>query len=281
MAGTATQDLEVVDKEIETLPEASGVVGGALGIDDQIALSENIGRLVEAQNKIRMALLKLAQQGDWVVFGEEDKQKAELGFAGAMRIGSTLGVNFTNWTAEKERDTDEKGAWYRWNFECDATFRGRTVRVYGRAGSRDKFFGKAHGAFKELHEIDEGNIKMAARRGAMKEGVKVLFGLHHMDPKELEKYGVRLERAQGYSHKSADAQAEESKSVTVKVADITMKDGGTWKKYTVKDVEGAAYTTFSESLAKVAKEAKAGDKAVTITYTTGKYGPEIKGLVIA
>lgn len=276
------KEIEVVDPEIEAAPEASGIVGGALGIDDQLALAENIDKLVEAQNKIRMALLRLAQPGDWVVFGEGEKKKAEIGFAGSMRVGSTLGVNFTNWTAEKEKDTDEKGQWYRWNFECDASFKNRTVRVYGRAGSRDKFFGKAHGSYKELHDVDEGNIKMAARRGAMKEGVKVLFGLHHMNPAELERYGVSLEQAQGYAFKGAEAQASESKSVTVKISEVTMKKGNNWTRYSVKDVEGVVYSTFSESFAKVAKEAKESDKSAVITFITNpKYGPEIKGIVLA
>lgn len=274
---------EVIDEaEVETLPEATGLVAGALKIDDQLALAENIEKLVGAQNKIRMALLRLAQSGDWVLFGDGDKAKAELNFAGAMRIGSTLGVSFLNWSAEKETGTDEKGSWYRWNCECDAVFRGRTVRVYGRASSRDKFFGKAHGEYKELHDIDEGNIRQAARRGAMKEGVKVLFGMHHMDPSELEKYGVKMERASGVSFKSAEKASAETQSVTVKIADVRMKKGDNWVKYTITDAEGVSYNTFSESLAKVAKEAKTADKAATISFVVNeKYGNELKAIEIA
>lgn len=273
-------DAEIVDdeNEIDTLPVTTGVVGGALGIDDQLALAENIGKMVEAQNKIRMALLGLAQRGDWVVFGNGEAEKAELGFAGAMRIGATLGVSFSNWQAEKETGTDEKGAWYRWNYECDAIFRGRIVRVYGRASSRDKFFGKVRGEFKALHDIDEGNIRMAARRGAMKEGIKVLFGLHHFEPDTLKKHGVKLEGAMGHDFKSADKAAEETQTVTVNVSDVRMKKGDNWTKYTVIDSENVSYSTFSETFAKVAKDAKEANKTVTIGFTGGKYGNEIKSI---
>lgn len=278
----AMTEAEVMeDAEMETLPVATGVVAGTLAIEDQLALAENIGKLVDAQNKIRMTLLKLAQSGDWVVFGDGEKAKAELNFAGAMRIGSTLGVSFLNWSAEKETGTDEKGQWYRWNYECDAVFRGRTVRVYGRASSRDKFFGKARGEFKELHDIDEGNIRQAARRGAMKEGVKVLFGMHHMDPTELEKFGVRMEHAAGVSFKSAETKAEESQTATVTVQDVRMKKGDNWTKYTIIDTEGVAYSTFSETFATVAKEAKSTGKNVVVTFVVGKFGPEIKGIANA
>jgi len=275
----AITEAEVIEEnEVETFPEATGVVGGALGIEDQLALAENIGKLVDAQNKIRMTLLRLAQSGDWVIFGDGEKAKAELNFAGAMRIGSTLGCSFTNWSAQKETGADEKGSWYRWDYECDAVFRGRSIRVYGRAASRDKFFGKAHGEYKALADVDEGNIRQAARRGAMKEGVKVLFGMHHMDPKELEKVGIKMDSATGVSFKSAETKSEEAQTATVAVQDVRVKKGDNWTKYTIIDVEGVSYSTFSESFATVAKEAKASGKQVTITFVRGKFGPEIKGI---
>lgn len=275
----AITEAEVIDEnEVETFPEATGVVGGALGIEDQLALAENIGKLVDAQNKIRMTLLRLAQSGDWVIFGDGDKRKAELNFAGAMRIGSTLGCSFTNWSAQKETGADEKGSWYRWDYECDAMFRGRSIRVYGRASSRDKFFGKSHGEYKALADVDEGNIRQAARRGAMKEGVKVLFGMHHMDPNELEKNGVKMDSAMDVSFKSAETKSEETQTATVAVQDVRVKKGDNWTKYTIIDVEGVSYSTFSETFATVAKEAKTSGKQVTITFVKGKFGPEIKGI---
>lgn len=201
--GNDTKDLEVVEDEIEAGPEAGGLVSAGVnaGVADQLYLAENINKMIDAQNRIRIAILGLAQPGDWVIFGGKDTQKAEIGFAGSARIASTLGISFTNWTGIKQTGTDEKGEWYRWEFECDASMGKRMVRVYGRAGSRDKFFGKKDGEFKPLHDVDEGNVKMAARRAAMKEGTKVICGLHHMDPEFLISKGVKLTSAGGYEFK--------------------------------------------------------------------------------
>lgn len=273
------------DKMLEVLPENTGVIArNKSDVEDILFLAENIDKIVQAQNKIRMALLKLAQPGDWVTFGKDDKKKAEIGFAGAMRIGATIGVSFIDWVAEKETGTDEKGEWYRWNYECTAIYRNRTVRVFGRASSRDKFFGKEYGEYKQLHDIDEGNIKMAARRGAMKEGVKVMFGLHHMDPKEIEKYGVKLEHAGKVEFKSKETQQNEATqeilSVVVQIGGITKKvdPKGKWTRYTLIDTDDVKYTTFDKAFAELADKAKVAKQTVNIEYVTTQYGNDIKNV---
>lgn len=283
------QEIEKLEGEqdIELMPENTGIITHSkTDVEDILFLAENIEKVVQAQNKIRMVLLKLAQQGDWVVFGKGDKSKAELGFAGAMRVGATIGVNFTNWAAEKETGTDDKGEWYRWNYECDAMYRNRTIRVFGRASSRDKFFGKEYGEYKQLHDIDEGNIKMAARRGAMKEGVKVLFGLHHMNPAELEKYGIQLEYANKYEFKNKEEQAEtaqETQTIVVSVESITKKvdPKGKWTKFSVQDTEGAKYSTFDKTFAELADKAKANKQAIKIDYVSTQYGNDIKNITFS
>lgn len=278
----ATGAPELIETELETFPDTTGVIRSDVSFEGQLALAANIEKLVEAQNKIRMTLLRLSQAGDWVLFGDGEKEKAELDFAGAMRIGSTLGVNFTNWSAEKESGTDNIGQWFRWNHECDAIFRERLVRVYGRASSRDKFFGKVRGEYKQLIDIDEGNIRMASRRGAMKEGVKVLFGLHHMDPKELSKFNVPMIKSQGHVFKKAEEQANdmrESESVSVMVKSVTKKEGSGWVRYTITDTDGAFYTTFSKSIAAIANDSITLKTLITIHFTSGKYGNEIREII--
>ena len=281
----SAQEIEPIDEVIETEPESGGLVSAGVnaGVADQLYLAENIHKMIEAQNKIRIAILGLAQPGDWVIFGKDDKAKAEIGFAGAARIASTLGISYTNWTASKEKGTDEKGEWYRWEFECDAVIGKRLIRVYGRAGSRDKFFGKQDGEYKALHDVDEGNIKQAARRAAMKEGTKVLCGLHHMDPEFLKTKGVKLSSASGYSFKGKEESAAEAETASVVVENVTVKqgtakNGKTWTKYTVTDSEGVAYSTFSETMATEAKKAKESKTAVSITFSKGAYGPELSSI---
>jgi len=289
------------DMILDTLPETGGGIVSSLSspnnaIDAQLFLADNIEKLIAAQNKIRIAILKLAQPHDWCVFGSGESAKAELGFAGAMRIASVVGISFVNWVGKKESGRDELGEWYRYEFECDAIFRGKTVRVYGRAGSRDKFFGKKGGEYKQLHDIDEGNIKIAARRSAMKEGVKVLLGLHHIDPAFLKNQGVILSFAGGYEFKPASSSsssadndngkgdAEVTESISTKIADVVIgkkgdeKKGEKWTKYKITDEKGISYNTFSESFAKVAKELKENGNTAIIIFKKTKFGNDIKSL---
>lgn len=274
--------------ELETTPEAGGIIGNSKESAESIFwLADNIERLTEAHNKIHLAMLKLAQPGDWMLFegGKDKSAKAEIGFAGSLRIASRVGVSFINWTAHKETGRDERGEWYRWEFECDAIFRNRTVRVYGRFGTRDKFFGRAYGADKAIYDINEGDVKIAARRACMKEGVKVHFGLHHMDPSYLKKNGIALESAGGHSFKGRDEEASETEVVTVEIDVITVKKGTTkagkpYSKFTVKDVEGVGYSTFSETFAEKAKESKESGNLAEIHFVKTQYGPEIKAIEI-
>ena len=274
--------VEAIEPDIETTPEAGGLIATSReSVEDLYYLADNIEKMISAQNKIRLAVLKLAQPGDWVTFGKEDKEKAEIGFAGALRIGSTLGVSFTNWESKKETGRDDIGEWYRWEFECDSVFRGRIVRVYGRAGSRDKFFGKDKGEFKEIHDIDEGNIKMAARRAAMKEGVKVLFGLHHMDPTYLKANGVKLASAGGYAFKSTDEKAAETQNITEIIKDAILAKSGkkangqAWNLYKITMADGSELATFSDTEHKKAVEFVKSGQVAQVNFKINDKGSKV------
>src|SRR3990167_6232559 len=252
MSGEGTELIE--KEEIELMGAKSGAVVPVSGDEQLIALetmAKNADRMIAAKQKVWAVLLKVAKPGDWTVFEGQGKKKAELGHGGAMRYAAFLGISFTNWSAAKEVGTDDKGNWYRWDYECDCIFAGRTIRVYGRAGSRDKFFGKAKGEFKELHDVNEGDIKIAARRAAMKEGVKTMLGLHHIPPEELEAAGVKMETAGGDSFKSDDekkGEATDVKTLTIKVEKVTQKETKNKKIiYTIHGAEGDKFDTWSKT----------------------------------
>jgi len=99
----------------------------------------------------------------------------------------------------KEKGLDDKGEWYRWEFEADATLNRKTIRFMGRAGSRDKFFGKANGELKIISDISEGDIKMAARRAVIKEAVRSMLGLRHIPLDMLTGLGVKVAEAKGHT----------------------------------------------------------------------------------
>lgn len=205
-------EVETVQEEtnaLKPMKEETGITADYLKQLDFVA--NNIDRFVTAQDKIWRAILKIAKEGDWVIFGDDRKESVCLSGPGAERIASRIGVSFNNWQEKKDKGSDEKGDWYRYWFECDASFGGRTVRAIGRASSRDKFFGRANGQWKELSDIPEDNIRMAAFRGAMKEGVRILFGLRNIPKEEFLKAGIPLINTSGHKFQNKNTSAPENK----------------------------------------------------------------------
>lgn len=278
------KDIEILKNEIEPTPQSGGIVPAESQdqINELIKFAENITQIIESQNKIRMAILKLTQPADWIVFGKI----AELGFAAANRIGSTLGVSYCDWSSEKINGSDEKGSWYRWEYQCTASFRGRSIRVYGRYSSRDKFLGKKDGMFRELYDVDEGNIKMAAMRAAKKEGVKDLFGLHHLDFEHLKKYGIDLSSAGGHDFKNKDQQVEATQVINEKIKDERLeksgkrKDGSTWNLYKITSESGVELFTFSDTERKKAMEAIKNELVANISYTINDKGSKVVDSIV-
>lgn len=183
-------------------------------------LAENIDRFLTAREKIWHGILKMAKPDDWVVFESRTKEgkvrsSVCLTGAGAERIASlSPGIQFVNWKeAVKEVGEDENGPWYRYWYECDAIYGGRIIKAIGRASSRDKFFFLHYGKMRDLSEIDEGNIKIAAYHNCMKEGVKILFGLRNIPKEEFEKAGISLVYARKAEFPSKEeAQAKKEKA---------------------------------------------------------------------
>ena len=215
-----TQDIEIV----ETQPDAGdeNKILEETGISDKYLahldfVAKNIDRFVSAKQKIWQAILRLAKDGDWVVFESEDKNSPTgkrssvcLSGPGADRIASSIGINFSKPEEKKDLGEDEKGKWYRYWFTGEASFGGRSITVMGRASSRDKFFGIAYGQLKELSDIDESNIRMAAYHNYLKEGVKILLGLRNIPLDEFTKVGIKLSYARRYEFKKPNGQATTS-----------------------------------------------------------------------
>jgi hypothetical protein len=279
--------------------------------DDQfqtiIRLAQHSEELGKAFDKLRKFVLARALPGDWVRFGSDGKPGyLELSGAGSFRIASVLGISWTNWKSWKEQGTDPKGEWITWWYQCDAYFGARKIEcIQGRAGSRDKFFGyTSEAGWKELSDVRETDIQVAARRNAMKEGVKVMLGLLHIPEEAAASLGLPLhvvrghtfvskgqppaaasggsEAPKGESKESAQAPAAEHQKTTITIKDVTVKSGKTgntsWNRFCIISDNDARFTTFDANLAQTAKDAKAGGSQIEIEFTTGQYGNEVKNL---
>lgn len=297
---------EIQEATIESaalVPEAFHPTTNEDQIQTIMRIAQQSEELGKAFDKLRRFVLQRALPGDWVRFGSENKPGfLELSGAGSFRIASVIGISWTNWKSWKEQGTDAKGDWITWWYQCDASFGSRKIEcVQGRAGSRDKFFGYTNEAgWKELSDVRETDIQVAARRNAMKEGVKVLLGLLHIPEEAANSLGLPSNVIRGHTFvgrasaptppssgdslttetnkESAPAVNSDIQKTTISVKDVTMKTGPNWTRYTVISDRDAKFTTFDANLATVAKEAKANGSQIEIGFLTSKYGNEIKSL---
>lgn len=297
---------ETEDTTVENLPIEAETFQPLAGNDkyqNLLDVADKIEAVGKACDKIRRFVLGRALQGDWVRFGTEGKPGfLELSGAGSFRIASILGISWTKWKSWKEQGTDTKGAWYTWWYECHVGFGNRVIEcVQGRAGSRDKFFGyTSEAGWKELSDVRESDIQVAARRNAMKEGVKLMLGLLHIPEESAASLGLPSHVVRGHTFgknqapaaaaasadspktDAAPASNPEHQKTTITIKDVTVKSGKTgntsWNRYCIISDNDARFTTFDANLAQTAKEAKASGSQIDIEFTTGQYGNEIKNL---
>lgn len=281
---------EAVETEIDVTPQA----GSELNLNKFQAImqfSEQTEKIGRALDNIRKFTLARALPGDWVRHGDN----INLSGPGAERVLSALGLmgitsSFTGWKYWKDTGTDKLGDYYVWYYEATVQIGGLTIeKVQGRAGSRDRFFGYAHGAWKDLSEVKESDIRMAARRGVIKDGVKLALGLRSIPAEAAASLGLdptkikTVEFGSGGNTGASAAPAAKAgtplfvKSVTTR--NIKKKDGSAMAVYVIADENGTAYETFSESIAKAAKgymESKV--KAIFDHEPNGKFAPKLKSM---
>lgn len=275
-------DVESLDtKEIEVVQTGNSLIDTNQGsMQDMEWLANNIGDIADRYKKTLMGILRLTMPGDFVEFGSKGKKTIELTTAACERI-AIAGVSLFNSTIEKEVKKDAKGEFYNYIATAKATFRDRSVDVESIVSSRDPFYGVKGGKFKEISDISENDIRRAARRGLMKEGVKVLLGLRRLDPDELNSMGISLTKVGGYNFQDKDEVAENTSVIVERIENVTQK---ATKKSILFFVYagGEAYRTFSESFAEIAKECmgisltkNASQSFAEISYQKTQYGNQI------
>ena len=220
-----TVDVEIGGDEIDAVTSTPGVPSVIETLSNEKALeayefvAANIDRLVIAQRKIREGIYKIALPGDWVVFGSDGDSKkapedevANLSYGGCTRIVNTLRTSVTN-RSELQRipHKDEKGDWYEYRQSADFSWNGILIKgVMGVVSTRDKFFGKAYGKIKDVWDVQEHWVARACHRAVIKEGVKLIFGLHQIPVKDLKAAGVHIEDAKSYKFNKSNDQQDPS-----------------------------------------------------------------------
>lgn len=244
------------------------------GMDAVIAVAEKMDAYTKAMDTIINAIIKRAYPGDFVCHAQEndpeEKKKANIGAAAAERIATFLGIQERNWTmGVKEWSDDHKH--FTYIYEADFGFKNRWVHAIGRAGTRDKFFGFAKGAWKALEDVQEDHIRTAAFRGCRKEGVRLLLGLRSIPVKKLIQLGYNAAeinyagfesrgKTLGDTAKAVDAKTGMAEKV-ITVAEISPAEGVSkatnkpWRRLDIRDTDGVLWLMWSAPGGKGKREA--------------------------
>lgn len=261
---------EVADRDLEVLPS---IELNQSKLDAMIQFADKAEQFGKSLDKIRTFVMARAISGDWVQHGD----KINVSGPGAERILSALGlmgvpISFTNWISSKDTGTDKNGNWVQWWYTADVEIGGlRLGKIEGRAGSRDLFFGFEHGKWKDLADVKETDIRMAARRGVFKEAIKVALGLRGIPADQAAILGLDVKKIKKVEYGSAKtgtgvigAQGEfvaVVNDVVIKRQKPADKEGkGGYTIMAIKFANDIVAETFDTKIAEKAKELK-GKKA--------------------
>ena len=270
-------DAEVVDSSL--VPVASEAL---------VELAAQAERRVEAINKIKQYSLRLTQPGDWV----DQNGRPYLQVSGAEKIARLFGIS---WRIDEPIREELEGGHYIYTYKGYFSLAGAEIEAIGSRSSKDPFFKRyvyVNGQRKELppSEIDPGDVKKAAYTNCIGNGITRLLGLRNISYDDLEKVaGIKREQITRIEYrnksKQEDATPTEIQEIIGEVTDVRMKKGKTkngkdYVLYTIL-IGNDQYRTFSESFAKLAKEAKETGTSVVLKFTEDNYGYNVESIELA
>lgn len=257
-----------------------------------MALAENAEKRVDALNKIKRAALKATNARDWT----DQNGNPYLQVSGSEKVGRVFGVS---WRIDEPVFEKEEGGHFTYTYKGYFSLAGAEIEAIGTRSSRDGFFKKYDYSKKDENgksiktelpasEIDKGDVKKAAYTNCIGNGVTRILGLRNLTWEDLKEFaGIEREQVTGkIDYKKNGKQqtgiaSEGAQTVTIGVSDVKLKtgekNGKKWTKYIIKTANGD-FETFSESNAKLAKEAFEAGLQVEITYTENQYGKSIEAI---
>ena len=253
--------------------------------DTLISLAEQAEKRIDAMTKIKKVSLKLTNRHDWTDQGG----KPYLQVSGAEKIARMFGIS---WRISEPTLENQEGGHFGFTYKGFFSLAGASIEVIGTRSSKDGFFKKysyVNGDKTELppSEIDRGDVKKSAYTNCIGSGITRILGLRNMTYEDLQEFaGISKEDIGVIDYKKkgktdSGIASEGSQKITASVSDVRKKtgekNGKQWTSYIVKAGEGE-YKTFSESNAKIAKEALEAGLQVEISYTVGKFGNDIESI---
>lgn len=265
--------------------EAVGAEIPAIADDNLVAVAEAAEKRIDAMIKIKRLALKMTNPHDWTDQGG----KPYLQVSGSEKVGRLFGIS---WRIDEPIFETEEGGHFGYTYKGYFTLGGVTIEVIGARSTKDPFFKKYRdGAELPVSAIDKGDVKKAAYTNLLGSGITRILGLRNLTWEELTEAGISKDAVSKVDFKKGGKQqeaiaSEGAEAVETFVTDIKMqtkkKDGSLMKSPLYKiNCEGKEYKTFSDTLAKTAKEAKEAGRKIKITFTRNQYGMDAESVTFA
>jgi hypothetical protein len=286
--------------EVMEAPESALEVVGDQNLNQSsydaiIKFSEQTEKIGKALDSTRKFMLNRACNGDFIT---HNGKTVNVNGPGSERILSALGLmgvawSLTDWKKYKDEGHDANGAWFTWWYSAEATLGNMKLgRIEGRASSRDKFFGFKDKKWKDLADVKEPDIQMAARRCVYKELVKIGLGMRNIPIEDAVAMGLQKEKIAKVEFGSeGETKVEAAPAGTSVLLTKVNRFKGTYKsgknvgkdyvKYYLTDDKGAKYATFDEKIALSADKWVSFKTPVVIQYEVSKFGNDIKSIAEA
>ena len=266
------------------------------GMDRQIQVSEDQKRLVKSvvfpgctDDELKLYLFECDRRGvhplDRLVFPIKRKEKD-----GGFRITFQCSVDYLRAEAADTGEYDGQDEPTFGAVDGNGYPESATVAVYktgisrpttGTARWKEYYPGEALGFMwrkMPYHMLAKCAEVLALRKAFPKR----LAGLYV--PEEMQNTDAG-EKPPLTPPKKKEAPAAGLESAVILIKEITYKDGtgakGAWRKFTITDLNGNTYGTFSETMATDAKNAKESGAPCAVTYKVTKYGNDLESLEIA
>lgn len=258
----------------------------AIGDSTLLALAEQAEKRVGALNKIKRAALMATNARDWT----DQAGNPYLQVSGSEKVARVFGIA---WKIDDPSLETEESGHFAYTYKGYFTVAGATIEAIGTRSSKDGFFKKYAGYGddrKELppSEIDKGDLKKSAYTNCIGNGITRLLGLRNLTWEDLQESGITKDSVGRVDYKKAGKTntgiaSEGSQKVTAGVTDVRKTTGTNkktnkpWTQFVIKAGE-AEYKTFSESNAKIAKEALEAGLQIEIGYTVNDFGNNIESI---
>jgi hypothetical protein len=199
---SSNEEPVVREKEMEIMD----ISNDAASLEKMVAATE---KSVEFFKKIRIISLKLTNEKDWLLQGDGISPSE----SGMQKIGIAWGIDITLFDdPHLDWFQDDAGKYYVFTAKGKAFSRklGRWIEDIGTCSSRDEFFGRVAGGWKQLETVDITDVKKKSVTNLYRRLISRCLGLSNITEDELKQAGLNITKIEkveyGKDRKKAEAE---------------------------------------------------------------------------